>query len=129
MCNGVISNGTGVVALRQAKSSTIPALGLLRPVSLALAAMVLAGCDPRDCALGIAHRDCYAEGSTLAAFPQDDAICRGQGLEPGTRDYAICRRAKQHVRALTERETDYGVLRNPLIPDVTVVTPVPPEPR
>ena len=76
------------------------------------------GCDPRDCALGIADGDCFPEGSTLAAFPQDDAICRSYGLVPGTHDYLVCRQTKRHVRALTERETDYGFLSNPLTPSI-----------
>lgn len=101
----------------------------LRLIALALIAATLGGCDPRDCYLGIAHQDCYAEGSALAQFPQDDSVCRGYGLKPGTRDYAICRRSKRHVRALTDRETDFGVLQNSLTPDVAVVTPVPPAPR
>ena len=80
--------------------------------------LACAGCDPRDCALGIANGNCYPEGSALAAFPQDDAICRSYGLTPGTRDYVICRKAKAHERALTERETDYGFLNNPLTPSI-----------
>ena len=48
---------------------------LLLP-ALLLAALLLAGCDPRDCALDIAHGDCHPQGSPLAVFPQDDAICR-----------------------------------------------------
>lgn len=83
-----------------------------------LVMLLLGGCGARDCLLGIAHRDCYAEGSPLAEFPQDDAICRGYGLTPGTRDYGVCRQKKRHERALTARETDYGFLRNPLTPDV-----------
>ena len=85
---------------------------------LAAIALATAGCDPRDCALGIANGDCYPQASALAAFPQDDAICRSYGLEPGTRDYRLCREAKHHERALTERETDYGFLNNPLTPNV-----------
>ncbi len=82
------------------------------------AALLLAGCDPRDCALGIAHRDCYPEGSPLAMFPQDDAVCRSYGLDPGTHDYAACRDQKRHVRQLTNRETNFGALEEPLTPDV-----------
>lgn len=91
-----------------------------------VAALGAGGCDPRDCALGIAHRDCGPEGSVLARFPQDDATCRSHGLEPGTPDYAVCRRTKLHERALTERETDFGVLENPLLPDVRPVVASPP---
>ena len=91
------------------------------PTIALTAAVVLAGCDPRDCALGIAHRDCYPVGSPLAMFPQDDAICRSYALEPGTRDYAICRSQKRHERALTERATDFGALEEPLTPDVRPV--------
>ena len=91
-------------------------------VSLAItAALLVGGCDPRDCALGIAHRDCYPEGSPLAMFPQDDAICRSYGLDPGTRDYAVCRDRKRHERALTDRETNFGVLEEPLAPEVRPV--------
>ncbi len=64
-------------------------------------------------------------GKDLAAFQQDDAICREYGLAPGSHDYAICRDKKRHERALTERETDYGFLQNPLTPDVTVGAPTP----
>ena len=92
------------------------------PLALALAAALLVGgCDPRDCALGTAHRDCHPEGSPLAMFPQDDAICQSYGLNPGTRDYAICRGHKRHERALTERATDYGALEEPLTLDVRPV--------
>ena len=96
--------------------------GAALPLLLAAgAALVLGGCDPRDCALGIAHRDCYLEGSVSAMFPQDDAICRSYGLDPGTRDYAVCRDQKRHERALTGRETNFGVLEEPLAPDVRPV--------
>ncbi len=91
----------------------LPRLALIAAIALATA-----GCDPRDCALGIASGDCHPEGSPLAAFPQDDAICRSYRLAPGTRDYRLCREAKAHERALTERETDYGFLNNPLTPNV-----------
>ena len=91
----------------------LPRLALLCALALATAA-----CDPRDCALGIANGDCYPQGSALAAFPQDDAICRDYGLTPGTHDYLVCRKTKRHERALTERETDYGFLQNPLTPNV-----------
>ena len=90
-------------------------------VSMLAAALLLGGCDPRDCALGIAHRDCYPVGSVQATFPQDDAICRSYGLDPGTHDYAICRDQKRHERALTERATNFGVLEEPLTPDVRPV--------
>ena len=94
------------------------------PLSAVLAlaaALAVSGCDPRDCALGIAHRDCYPQGSPLAMFPQDDAICRSYGLDPGTRDYAACREHKRHERALTDRETNFGVLEEPLAPEVRPV--------
>lgn len=90
----------------------------LKIAALPLLALPLAGCDPRDCLTGIAHDDCYAPGSAYAQFPQDDAICRDYGLRPGTHDYAVCRVKKGHERLLTDRETDYGVLRNPLTPDL-----------
>ncbi len=90
-------------------------------IPAAALALTLAGCDPRDCALGIAHRDCYPKGSALAAFPQDDAICRSYGLDPGTHDYAVCRNQKRHERQLTERATDFGFLEEPLTPDVRPV--------
>ena len=93
-------------------------LFVLMPVVLALG-----GCDVRDCWLSIAHDDCVAEGSNLAAFPQDDAICRDYGLEPGTRDYAICRQKKEAVRARAEQASDYGFLQNPLTPDIKVIAP------
>ena len=93
----------------------------LYPVVAIAAALLLGGCDPRDCALGIAHRDCYPEGSQLAMFPQDDAICRSYGLDPGTREYAACRDQKRHERALTGRETNFGVLEEPLTPDARPV--------
>ena len=96
--------------------------GFARAVSrltlVLVGALACAGCDPRDCALGIANGDCYPQGSALAAFPQDDAICRSYGLTPGTHDYKVCRKTKAHERALTERETDYGFLNNPLTPSV-----------
>ncbi len=95
------------------RASALPRLALAITISL-----VAGACDPRDCALGIANGDCTPQGSALAAFPQDDAICRSYGLEPGTRDYRLCREAKHHERALTERETDYGFLNNPLTPNV-----------
>jgi hypothetical protein len=93
-------------------------------IVLLLIALLLGGCDARDCWLGIAHSDCNPEGSALAQFPQDDAICREYGLTPGTKDYVTCRLKKRAVRAETERATDYGFLQNPLTPDVTV-TPAP----
>jgi len=83
--------------------------------SLGLAA---GGCDPRDCALGIADGNCFPNGSVLAAFPQDESICRSYGLVPGSRDYILCRQTKRHERALTERETDYGFLNGPLTPTI-----------
>ena len=94
----------------------------MRPYRLALLLLViplLCGFeDPRDCWLGIANHDCYLRGAAQAAFPQDDSICRTYGLVPGTHDYDICRKTKRHERALTERETDYGFVANPLTPDV-----------
>ncbi len=87
-------------------------------VALPMVALLLGGCGARDCQLGIANRDCGVQGSALADFPQDDAICRGYGLVPGTRDYAVCRQTKRHERQLTARETDYGVLQEPLTPSV-----------
>ncbi len=95
-----------------------------RVAALALAAFALAGCDPRDCALDIAHEDCHPQGSPLAVFPQDDAICRSYALVPSTADYRACREAKRHVRELTERATNFGVLEEPLLPDVRPVYPV-----
>lgn len=97
----------------------------LRLLAILLATLALAGCDPRDCWLGIAHGDCPADGPGLAAFPQDDAICQSYGLAPGTSDYAICRAKKREVRGLTANETDYGFLQNPLTPNVTVVPTAP----
>ncbi len=91
-----------------------PALRLL----LLAGSLATAGCGARDCALGIGHNDCVAEGSPRASVPQDDVACRSYGLVPGTRDYAICRTNKQRVRTLTSRETDYGVLQEPLTPSV-----------
>lgn len=99
---------------------------LVLPMLLPLALM-LGACDPRDCWLGIAHRDCDTGGTALAAFPQDDAVCRDYGLAPGTRDYAICRRKKTAMRNRTEQATDYGFLQNPLTPDVKVLPPVGPD--
>ena len=89
-----------------------------RAASFVLLCLCLGGCGARDCGLGIARRDCLAEGSLAARFPQDDAICRGYGLAPRTHDYAVCRQAKAHERVLTARETDYGVLNDPLTPDI-----------
>ena len=102
-------------------SSLRKAAAPLPPILAVAAALLLGGCDPRDCGLGIAPRACFPEGSQLAAFPQDDAICRSYGLAPGTRDYAVCRDQKRHERALTERATDFGVLEEPLAPDVRPV--------
>jgi hypothetical protein len=81
-----------------------------------LFALLLGGCGFRDCQLGIAEHDCRPPGSALADFPQDDAVCRGYGLVPGTHAYDVCRQTKHHERKLTARETDYGVLREPLTP-------------
>lgn len=78
----------------------------------------LGGWGLRDCPLGIAHSDCHERGSPQARFPQDDAVCRSYGLAPDTRAYDLCRESRRHVRALTERETDFGFLQNPLLPDV-----------
>ena len=86
--------------------------------ALPIILLLLGGCGARDCQLGIANRDCAAPGSALADFPQDDAICRSYGLAPGTHDYAVCRRTKARERKLTARETDYGVLQEPLTPSV-----------
>ena len=86
-----------------------------------LALLGLGGCDPRDCLLGIAERDCAPVGSSTAMFPQDDAVCRSYRLKPGTRDYAICRETKLHERSLTERATDFGFLTNPITPDLRPV--------
>ena len=86
-----------------------------------LALLGLGGCDPRDCLLGIANRDCAPVGSPVAMFPQDDAVCRSYRLKPGTDDYAICREQKLHERSLTERATDFGALENPVTPDVRPV--------
>ena len=97
----------------------------LAPALAVAAGLLLGGCDPRDCALGIAHRDCYVEGSPLAQFPHDDAICRSYGLDPGTHDYAVCRGQKRHVRLLTGRETNFGALEEPLAPEVRPVYQVP----
>ena len=80
--------------------------------------LLLGGCGAQDCALAIAHGDCYAQGTPVSAFPQDDASCRSYGLTPGSRDYATCRHAKHHVRRLTHDETDDSYLRNPLLPDL-----------
>ena len=88
-------------------------------VGLALAgALLLGGCGVRDCTLDINHGDCLAQGSPKAFYPEDDLACRSYGLTPGTRDYATCRGDKAHVRTLTNRETDYGFLPNPLTPGV-----------
>ena len=92
--------------------------GTSRLTLLTVLALATAGCDPRDCALGIAEHDCTPPGAAQAAFPQDDAICRSYGLTPGTHDYLVCRRTKHHERALTERETDYGFVENALTPNV-----------
>lgn len=116
--------GEGAIPLARAMTETrrLPLSRLAsqgrRVALLAAAALSLSACDPRDCALGIASGDCAPQGSPLAAFPQDDAICRSYGLVPGTHDYRLCRQAKGHVRALTERETDYGFLNNPLTPSI-----------
>ena len=90
----------------------------IRRTSPVFAVMLLAGCGARDCMIGIAHRDCVPQGSPVAEFPQDDAVCRDYGLTPGTKDYEICRQKKRHVRVLTGRETDYGALQNPLTPNL-----------
>ena len=78
----------------------------------------LGGCGVQDCLFGIAHRDCAGPGSSVVAFPQDDAICRGYGLVPGTHDYDVCRAKKRRVQALTGQSTDYGALQEPLGPNV-----------
>ena len=102
-----------------------PATPALLLAVLLPGALLLAGCDPRDCALDIAHGDCHPQGSPLAVFPQDDAICRSYDLALGTADYRRCREAKRHVRQLTERATDFGVLEEPLLPDSRPVYQVP----
>ena len=91
---------------------------MLRRLALPLLALLLGGCGARDCQLGIANRDCGPQGVLVSDFPQDDAICQSYGLAPGTQDYAVCRRTKRHERKLTARETDYGVLQEPLTPSV-----------
>ena len=97
----------------------LASVGRRMPRSLWLAASLLAGgCGVRDCSLGINHNNCFAEGSPRATVPQDDVTCRSYGLAPGTHDYAVCRGNKQRVRTLTSRETDYGVLQEPLTPSV-----------
>ena len=78
----------------------------------------LGGCGARDCMIGIAQHDCFAEGSPRATFPQDDVTCRNYGLRPGTHDYAVCREAKANERRRTGRETDFGFLENPLAPNL-----------
>ncbi len=93
----------------------------LKVAAALLALLGLGGCDPRDCWLGIANRDCAPVGSPTAMFPQDDAVCRSYRLKPGTADYAICREQKLHERSLTERATDFGVFQNPITPDVRPV--------
>ena len=85
---------------------------------LLAATLLLGGCGVRDCALDINHEDCPLRRSPQAYYPQDDVVCRSYGLAPGTRDYATCRGDKQHVRTLTNRETDYGFLPNPLTPGI-----------
>ncbi len=87
-----------------------------RAASLLLV-LSLGGCAARDCVYDIAHRDCGV-APIASRFPQDDAICRSYGLAPGTVDYATCRGAKHHVQRLTRDESDYGFLRNPILPDV-----------
>ncbi|WP_158810104.1 hypothetical protein [Beijerinckia sp. L45] len=84
-----------------------------------LIALLLAGCGAQDCALDLAHGSCPGVGPVaVSQFPRDDASCRSYGLRPGTRAYAKCREQKRHVQRLTKDETDYGFLRNPLLPDV-----------
>ncbi len=92
---------------------------MMPKLAVLLVVMVgLDGCGVRDCLIGVAQRDCYAEGSPRATFPQDDATCRNYGLTPGTHDYAVCRQAKANERRRTERETDFGFLKNPLAPNL-----------
>ena len=83
-----------------------------------LCSLVLTGCGARDCVLDIAHRDCPIVRPIATTFPQDDASCRSYGLQPGSEAYARCRGAKAHVHRLTRDESDYGFLRNPILPDV-----------
>ena len=99
----------------------MPAARLLKVAAALSALLGLGGCDPRDCLLGVADRDCAPVGSPAAMFPQDDAVCRSYRLTPGTKDYAICREQKLHERSLTERATDFGFLANPVTPDVRPV--------
>lgn len=81
--------------------------------------LLLAGCGAQDCIIDIAHRDCPGAAPVVVTqFPQDDASCSSYGLRPGTRDYAKCREQKRHVERLSKDESDYGFLRNPLLPDV-----------
>lgn len=80
--------------------------------------LVLTGCTLQECVLDLAHGDCPAPQPVASTFPQDDASCRSYGLTPGTRSYARCRDAKAHVHHLTRDESDYGFLRNPILPDV-----------
>ncbi len=80
--------------------------------------LALSGCGARDCVFDIAHRDCPIVRPVATTFPQDDASCRSYGLAAGTRAYARCREAKAHVHHLTRDESDYGFLRNPLLPDL-----------
>jgi hypothetical protein len=84
-----------------------------------VATLLLAGCGAQECVIDVSHRDCPGVGAVaVSQFPQDDASCRSYGLRPGTRDYATCREHKRHLHRLSRNETDYGFLRNPLLPDV-----------
>ncbi len=80
--------------------------------------LALGGCGARDCVLDIAHRDCPETQALATTFPQDDANCRSYGLAPDTRAYAKCREDKSHVHRLTKDESDYGFLRNPILPSL-----------
>ncbi|MGD0635971.1 MAG: hypothetical protein ABSA13_17280 [Beijerinckiaceae bacterium] len=90
----------------------------MRLVASLVLVLISTGCHADGCLLeiiGIAHQDCNMAPN---AFPQDDASCRSYGLRPGTHDYAVCRKAKAHMEKLTQDETGYSFLRNPLLPDV-----------
>lgn len=100
---------------------------MLKQLIPLLALVTLTGWeDPRECWLGIAHRDCVEEGgslmdfphqATVPQFPQDDAICREYGLRPGTHAYDVCRQKKREMRQITRHETDRGVFQGPFTPD------------
>ena len=90
----------------------------MRFVASIVFVLISTSCRADGCLLGIldiAHEDCSTAAST---FPRDDASCRSYGLTPGTHDYAVCRKAKAAMEALTLDETGYSFLRNPLLPDL-----------